>query len=82
MDCNETNLPFKAMKPIVDGFVTNMHTLCKPKLVHGFEFRKTKHYEDHILILIFDPEMKRELKGEIIKSGCITGPNNVQERQG
>lgn len=32
-------------------------------------------------MLIFDPEMKRGLKGEIIKRGCTTGPNNVQERQ-
>jgi hypothetical protein len=26
--------------------------------------------------------MKRGFKGEIIKRGCTTGPNNVQERLG
>jgi hypothetical protein len=33
-------------------------------------------------MLIFDPEMKRGMKGEIIKRGFTTGLNNVQERQG
>jgi hypothetical protein len=30
------------MKPIVEGFITNMHTLCKPKLVAGLRIPKDK----------------------------------------
>ena len=30
------------MKPIVDGFMTNMHTLCKPKVVAWLRIPKDK----------------------------------------
>jgi len=30
------------MKPIVDGFITNTQTLCKPKLVAWFRIPKDK----------------------------------------
>ena len=55
---------------------------ANPKWWHGFEFRKTKHYEDNILMLIFDPEMKRGLKGETIKEGVQQDRTTLKRDRG
>jgi hypothetical protein len=51
------------MKPVVDGFITNVHTLCKSKNVACRQNPKDKTRLGPYFGAYFDPESKKGVEG-------------------